>query len=141
MFLTKLVTQTWCNFHQCRRIYFAHNLFKYTNRLIVRTKPRIKNSYYSTEQAFNVNTKVTRDVILFKYENPRFFKIMNIFAISQFGFWSYLSISCLSTLRDIPVQENVKHDVWWRKVNFGESKYRYGLTLISFFMGEYFAKH
>lgn len=30
---------------------------------------------------------LAKDVIVFQYENPRFFKLMNIFTISQFFFW------------------------------------------------------
>lgn len=30
---------------------------------------------------------LSKDVIVYKYDNPRFFKLMNIFAISQFIFW------------------------------------------------------
>jgi TMEM70/TMEM186/TMEM223 protein family len=30
---------------------------------------------------------LAKDVIVFKYENPRFFKLMNIFTISQLFFW------------------------------------------------------
>lgn len=33
---------------------------------------------------------LAKDIIVFKYDNPRFFKMMNFFAISQFFFWGYL---------------------------------------------------
>lgn len=35
----------------------------------------------------NQAQNLAKDVIVFKYDNPRFFKMMNIFAISQFFFW------------------------------------------------------
>lgn len=33
---------------------------------------------------------LAKDIIVYKYDNPRFFKMMNFFAISQFFFWGYL---------------------------------------------------
>lgn len=33
------------------------------------------------------NSGLAKDILVYKYENPRFFMIMNVFAISQFLFW------------------------------------------------------
>lgn len=87
---------------------------------------------------FNVNTNVVKDVILFNYENPRQFKMLNIFAIVQFGFWSYLAVTAHATLVDIPVRkdlDNLEHLPWWRKINLGEKKYRYAITYMCFGIG------
>lgn len=35
----------------------------------------------------NPQSDLLKDVIVYKYDNPRFFKLMNIFAVSQFLFW------------------------------------------------------
>lgn len=81
---------------------------------------------------------VMKDTLLFRYENPRFFKMMNIFAMSQFLFWSYLSHFAFMTMRDIPVNPEVKENEnlpWWTKINFG--KYRTGIALASFLIGKY----
>ena len=54
----------------------------------------IRNSTTDSQSSIlKVNTNVVKDVVLFKYENPRQFKLLNIFAIVQFGFWSYLAIT------------------------------------------------
>lgn len=39
----------------------------------------------------NINANLAKDVVVYKYENPRFFHIMNAFTISQFLFWGKFS--------------------------------------------------
>ncbi|EAA09462.5 AGAP005148-PB [Anopheles gambiae str. PEST] len=74
--------------------------------------------------------------MLFKYENPRFFKVLNIFAVSQFLFWGYLCHFSYTTLKDAPVQEDGKEDLpWYKRVNLGENKYRNGIAIMCFFIG------
>ncbi|XP_060520156.1 transmembrane protein 223 [Cylas formicarius] len=89
----------------------------------------------SRAPSLNINTKVSRDVILYKYENDKFYKIMNIFGLCQFGFWSYLSVFALKNMRDAPVDESREDLPWWRKINLGENKYRNGLGTIAFVIG------
>lgn len=84
-------------------------------------------------KSLEVNTNVAKDVILYKYVNDRFFKAINIFAICQFGFWSYLAIFAFTDLKDAPVED--KEEKWWRKINLGDTKYRITFTLISFLIG------
>ncbi|KAG7164009.1 transmembrane protein 223-like [Homarus americanus] len=78
---------------------------------------------------------VPKDTILFRYENSRFFKLMNMFAISQFFFWLYLSHFAFTTMRNVPVrtEEGDKTLPWWRRINFGE--YKNGIAIGSFFIG------
>lgn len=82
----------------------------------------------------DVNTNVVKDVILFKYDNPKHYKWLNIFSVCQFGFWSYLSYFSFTTLRDAPVDPD-SDATWWRKINLGENKYRNGITLSAFLIG------
>lgn len=88
------------------------------------------------QNSLDVNTNVIKDVILYKSDNDRFFKIVNFFGIAQFGFWTYLSFTAYQTLKDIPVTQS-SESVWWRKINFGDSKWRNSLTIISFFIGKH----
>ncbi|PSN52737.1 hypothetical protein C0J52_06152 [Blattella germanica] len=83
----------------------------------------------------DVNTKVGKDVILYHYENPKFFRIVNIFALSQFGFWTYLSHFAFTSLKDAPAPKQMDSVPWWRRINLGENKYRNGLTALSFLVG------
>lgn len=102
---------------------------------------KVKNVSYSsvtTKTIHDVNTNVTKDVVLFKYENPKFYMYMNIFAVVQYMFWSYLGIFAFSSLRDAPVDKSKITDdtPWFRKVNLGENKYRNTLGSVAFLVGK-----
>lgn len=86
----------------------------------------------------NANTNLAKDVIIYKYENPKFFKYMSIFAYSQFLFWSYLSHFAYTELRDVPVANVDEHTSWWQKMNLGESKNRTALTFLCFTVGKFY---
>jgi TMEM70/TMEM186/TMEM223 protein family len=86
-------------------------------------------------EKFEVDTKVAKDVILFKYENRRLFKMLNLFAVSQFLFWSYLTY-CAASLRNIPVKDDNPNRPWWQSINLGEKKYKIGLMIVSFVIGK-----
>ncbi|KAJ6628654.1 Transmembrane protein [Pseudolycoriella hygida] len=81
------------------------------------------------------SAKLVKDVIVFKYENPRFFKYLNIFAISQFFCWNYLAHFSFTSLRDSPVQDTGEDVSWWRKINLGENKYRNSLSIMCVVLG------
>lgn len=87
-----------------------------------------------SDKALDVNTNVIKDVILYKSDGDRFFKVLNFFGVSQFVFWTYLSMTAYQTLKDIPVNEATAN-VWWRRINFGDSKWKNSLTIISFVIG------
>ncbi|XP_052860104.1 transmembrane protein 223 [Anopheles cruzii] len=87
-------------------------------------------------RVYDVNTKVPKDIMLFKYENPRFFKMLNIFAVSQFLFWGYLCHFSYTTLRDAPVKKEEAVDLpWYQKINLGENKYRNSIAIMCFCIG------
>lgn len=94
----------------------------------------------ATTTLHDVNTNVIKDVILFKYENPKFFMYMNVFAIVQYMFWTYLGIFAFSTLRDAPVDKTKVTDEtpWFRKINLGENKYRNTLGSLAVVIGKSF---
>lgn len=91
-----------------------------------------------TKPIHDVKTNVANDVILFKYENPRFFRIMNIFAVVQYMFWAYLGAFAFTSLRDAPVdQSKISDDTpWFRKINLGEHKYRNTLGAVAVLVGK-----
>lgn len=101
-----------------------------------------KNASYAP---INIDAKtLTKDVIVFKYNNPRYFKIMNIFGIAQFFFWVICSEFTLSNLRNTPVNEgapNFKDFPLYLQVNLGENKYKYGIATISFLLGKFTNHH
>lgn len=98
---------------------------------------KVSFSAVTTRTIHDVNTNVIKDVILFKYENPKFYMYMNIFAVVQYIFWSYLGIFAFSSLRDAPVDKSkITEDTpWFRKINLGENKYKNGLGIIAVVIG------
>lgn len=95
------------------------------------------NSSYAP---INIDTSnLAKDVIVFKYDNPRYFKMMNIFGIAQFFFWLICSEFTLSNLRYAPVNEdapNFNDFPLYLRVNLGENKYKYGLAIGCFSFGK-----
>ncbi|XP_030558290.1 transmembrane protein 223 [Drosophila novamexicana] len=90
----------------------------------------------STRAAFDVSTNVPKDIVLFKYENPRFYQMLNFFGVCQFVFWTYLSHFAFTTLKDAPVVEKPGEELkWFQRINLGENKYKNGITICSFMIG------
>lgn len=117
------------SFIRLHNLLTKSSLIKPLNKYFCYPKPKCLCT-----KPLDVNTNVGKDVILFKYDNPRFFKVINIFAACQFLFWSYLSVFSYTTLKDAPVDPN-KDTSWWRKINLGENKYRNGIAILSFIIG------
>lgn len=114
----------------------------YSNHLLKENstvKKFLNTTRFSTKHSWEVDTNVTKDVVLYIHNNPRFHRYLNLFAITQFGFWLYLAEFSLSTLRDIPVQktESDTNLPWYRSINLGENKYRRGITTMCVAVGEH----
>ncbi|XP_063705750.1 transmembrane protein 223 [Culicoides brevitarsis] len=123
-----------------RILNVCHSGFPLINtRLFCQRVPLVfkaPSRFLSNRVVLDPNTNVAKDVILYKYENPRFFKLINIFAIVQFGFWNYLSHFSYTTLRDAPVpQEDTENLRFWERINLGENKYRNSIAAMCLFMG------
>lgn len=115
-------------------------------RQYIRRFPTFSCRCYTTEKATQVVTlkaakneaSAVKDIILYKFESPRFFKYLNLFAITQYGFWTFIGVSSLSMI-NIPVpemSETEEEDTpFWRKINLGSDKYKYGLAAGSMLMG------
>jgi hypothetical protein len=111
------------------------------------TKESAEVASTSTQDKANAAVK---DIVMFRYENPTFFRFLNLFAITQFGFWAVLSTTSL-TMISTPVEEKKKDpdssdnnqsksveetEPFWRRINLGSNQYKYGLCVGSFLMGE-----
>ncbi|XP_013188609.1 transmembrane protein 223 [Amyelois transitella] len=126
-------------------ISFSSNILKRCAGLrypfmCAKTVNSVQKATYSsvtTRTIHDVNTNVAKDVILFKYENPKFFMYMNLFAVVQYMFWSYLGLYAFSTLRDAPVDQSKVDEStpWFRKINLGENKYKNGLATLAVVIG------
>ena len=102
-------------------------------------KNLVNKSRFSTKQVWEIDTNVTRDVVLYTHHNPQFHKLLNIFALTQVGFWLYLAEFSVSTLKDVPVPKQDESSnsnlPWYRSINLGENKYRRGITTMCVALG------
>lgn len=113
------------------RILQKENILRISNSL----KRFSHNRNFCTKQInLDVNTNVPKDVILYKYENRRYFFIANLFAYGQFCFWTFLGKQTYDLLRFVPVSKD--ENVWWRKWNLGENFYRNTITSLLLFLGK-----
>lgn len=89
----------------------------------------------TTQSILDVNTNVAKDVVLYKNDASRQFKLLNLFAVAQFVFWNFLAETVFSTLKDIPVDKLNKNGPWYTKINFGKDAARYSLTALCLIVG------
>ncbi|XP_041987011.1 transmembrane protein 223 [Aricia agestis] len=120
---TILRRQSLCSFINTKRCFTANTAIKFNS--------------VATKTVHDVNTNVAKDVILFKYENPKFYKYMNIFAVIQYVFWTYLGFFAFKSLKDAPVDRSAidENTPWFKKINLGENKYKNTLSTIAIVIG------
>lgn len=99
------------------------------------------NRFYSIPGApLNFDLKqLTKDVIIYKYDNPRYFKLLNIFAYVQFIFWSCMAEFNFRTLRNTPVDENAddyENLPFYKRWNFGSDKFKLSMSLLCIGIGK-----
>jgi hypothetical protein len=75
---------------------------------VISTLAKSKNVLTSTvKRNFSEIVKpaenLAKDIIVYKYENPRKFRLLNFFAISQFAFWCYLGQWSYTGMKDTKV--------------------------------------
>ncbi|CAG0918354.1 unnamed protein product [Notodromas monacha] len=78
--------------------------------VIARVKNVANRSLSSEADALLSPRQFTKDVLLFKYENPRYYKMLTIFGTSQFIFWSALSFFNWTSPSDEKQNEEVQVD-------------------------------
>lgn len=95
---------------------------------------------HSSKAPINLNTAaIAKDLIVYKYENPRFYRIVNLFGFVQLFVLSYVSESLLHGLKNVPVDvedQRLKNIPSYLRVNFGENSWRYGLATGIFLTGK-----
>lgn len=92
-----------------------------------------KRNLCTNKIQLDLNTNVAKDVIIYKYDNLKFFRTANIVAYAQFCFWTYLGKQTYEHLKDIPVSPD--ETIWWRKINLGDNFYRTAISGILVFVG------
>ncbi|XP_074653073.1 transmembrane protein 223-like [Tubulanus polymorphus] len=91
---------------------------------------------------FEIDPNVSQDVLLFRYDNERLYKVLGLFGIAQFIFWMYLAHFSYNNLIDVnstPSLETSSADQdslpWWKKINLGKNMYRNGITGLCLSLG------
>lgn len=66
-------------------------LYSFNISFLIRKAEKIQRKNFSSQiLTKNDNIQLAKDVIVFNYENPKMFRFLNFFAISQLFFWGYL---------------------------------------------------
>ncbi|CRK89030.1 CLUMA_CG002497, isoform A [Clunio marinus] len=114
------------------------NLLKFTNK----SKEVNVRQFNSVQNASNSSSQSSaKDIVLFRYENLKVFRLINLFGTSQLFFWVYMGTWAFYDLRNVKVSEDQMNDedlAWWRKINLGEEKYRYSIAFFCFAVGYLF---
>ncbi|XP_054285543.1 transmembrane protein 223-like [Macrosteles quadrilineatus] len=75
-----------------------------------------------------------KDKILFYYENPRYYTIINAFAFVQFFFWLHLSEFSLNKGEKLKMESN-EFSPWWKKIDLEDKKTRKIVASSCFLIG------
>ncbi|XP_067681155.1 transmembrane protein 223-like [Haliotis asinina] len=57
---------------------------------------------------YEIDTNVSKDVLVYSFSGSRFYKLITLFGASQFIFWMYLSMFSFSSLKDISQEDEDK---------------------------------
>lgn len=68
---------------------------------------------FNDQSIFNINTNVSKDVLLYKSSSDRTFKMISIFSIVQFGFWLTVADTYKALLNEKPNHDENSHSVSW----------------------------
>ncbi|KAM3825014.1 transmembrane protein 223 [Vipera latastei] len=108
-------------------------------------RPLAKRFCRPAGEPFPLDGFVSRDVVLFQHERPRFFRGVGLFCLGQFAFWLYLADLAFTALREAPAAPPGETRAagtpqppparpWLGKLfnltsgNFGSAKWRYGFS-------------
>ncbi|XP_064622720.1 transmembrane protein 223-like [Lineus longissimus] len=123
----------------CFRNTFQHKHSFSTSCATLATRKAKKRRQELEVLPFEVDVNnVTQDIPVYTNDGQnRFFLLVSFFGVIQFGFWSYVAHFAYTTLRDAPVKEEQDEETlpFWRKVNLGGNKYRFGTALLSITVG------
>jgi len=110
---------------------FTRRSFKFLTNLrqsVVPKETKVKNVDSKPEE---------KDMIIYRQEPTNYYRLISIFCLSQFTMWAFVSVSVFQ-LRDVPVDQtlvNSEDMPFWKKINFGEAKYRITAGILSMTLG------
>uniref|UniRef100_A0A1B6LX19 Transmembrane protein 223 n=1 Tax=Graphocephala atropunctata TaxID=36148 RepID=A0A1B6LX19_9HEMI len=92
-------------------------------------------SEMSKMDSMNSKSNLEKDKLLFMYENPKFFYLLNGFAFVQFFFWLHMSEFTYRKMKDVKIDNNNEALPWWRKLNFQNENTRKMVAAFCFMLG------
>ncbi|XP_023232230.1 transmembrane protein 223-like [Centruroides sculpturatus] len=90
---------------------------------------------YKTRLPFEINADTSKDIVLFRFDNSTFYRLLGLFGATQLFFWFYLARFSHRNLRDAPSDDNSSSKPFWKKINLGENKFRHGVTFLCLGVG------
>lgn len=95
---------------------------------------------FNEQSIFNLNTNVSKDVLLYKSSSDRTYKIISIFSIIQFAFWLTVADSYNVLLNKIPKDDN--HSIiWLEKLKSKGKMITVGIPIACLCMGKFNSQH
>ena len=96
--------------------------------------------FAQTKRPFDMDSKQSFDVIVYTYQNDRFYKMLTVFGIVQFFFWLHLAGFCYRTLGSGGTAEKAKEllgkDHSWAIVMGAVEEYRYRIAAVCMLLGK-----
>ena len=90
--------------------------------------------------AFEVDSNVAQDVIVYTYKNDRLYRLLTIFGIVQFFFWLNLAGFCYSDLPKVSARQQsqgVGDDNIWMRIITAMEQYKYRIAVVCLALGTY----
>lgn len=72
---------------QCFTLNRTFNTFNKLHKYQLDKSKCFNRRNFNDQSIFNLNTNVSKDVLLYKSSSDKTFKMISIFSIMQFGFW------------------------------------------------------
>lgn len=96
----------------------------------------LKNVLLQFNSNLSSQTRVSQQVLLYSYDNPKFLRMVNLFGLSFTAFWFFTSYQ-FATMRITPKQERQTHNLpWFARFDFVSSTSRkIAATFIAAFVG------
>lgn len=128
------------NYVPCYRCVTFNRMF---NTFYKETKNQLKNFKYFSKRNFNeqsifdLNTNVSKDVLLYKSSSDRTYKMISIFSIVQFGFWLTVADSYNVLLNnESKTNENNQPLPWVDKLKMKGKMVTFGIPIGCLCMGK-----
>uniref|UniRef100_A0A2S2NCS7 Transmembrane protein n=1 Tax=Schizaphis graminum TaxID=13262 RepID=A0A2S2NCS7_SCHGA len=104
------------NFLPCLRCVTFNRTFNTFDRLHKSQLEKLKSlnkRFFNEESIFNLNTNVSKDVLLYKSSSDKTYKMISVFSIVQFGFWITVADSYNVLLNKEPDNNENHQPISW----------------------------